>query len=91
MRILYHNAIIDDTMEQKSDRSAPIPISAALNESRGELMGISAILIVVFHLFLPVMADIPIVGTIEDFFLMKGFCAVNVFFLLSGTKKAEIR
>lgn len=85
MRILYHNDIIDDTMEQKSERSVPISIAAALNESRGELMGISAVLIVIFHLFLPVMADIPIVGTIEDFFLMKGFCAVDVFFLLSGT------
>lgn len=84
MRILYHNAIIDDTMEQKSDRSAPISIAAALNESRGELMGISAILIVIFHLFLPAMADIPIVGTVEDFFLMRGFWAVDVFFLLSG-------
>ena len=68
----------------KKANAAPVSIAEALNDCRGELMGISAIMIVAFHLFLPVMSDIPVLREIEEFMSLRGFWGVEVFFLLSG-------
>ncbi|MCR5060151.1 MAG: acyltransferase family protein [Saccharofermentans sp.] len=59
-------------------------ISEALFDSRGELMGISALMIVAYHVFLPVASDIPVIGKLESTLLQTLYWGVDVFFFLSG-------
>ena len=59
-------------------------ISALIGNCRGELMGIAALLLMAFHMFFPVVDNVPVLAQIENFFLLYGFWGVDIFFLLSG-------
>ncbi len=53
-------------------------------DSRTELMGMAALLILFFHTWTPIMTNVPILGIIEDFAKRTSFLGVDIFFFLSG-------
>ena len=59
-------------------------IASVLSDCRCEIMGIAAFLLVVYHVFFPVLDEVPFLREVEDFFLMRGFWAADVFFFVSG-------
>lgn len=55
-----------------------------LSEYRKELMGFSALWILIFHEWEKVFTGIPVIGAAETFVKHIGFCGVDIFILLSG-------
>ncbi len=53
-------------------------------DSRTELMGIAALLILFFHTWTPLITNIPLLSFIEEFAKRTGFLGVDIFFFLSG-------
>ena len=51
---------------------------------RTHLMGIAALWIYLFHEWIPLAPNIPILGFIEGFIKQIGFFGVDIFFFLSG-------
>ena len=51
---------------------------------RTHLMGIAAIWIYLFHEWIPLAPNVPILGFAEDFIKQIGFFGVDIFFFLSG-------
>lgn len=57
---------------------------ALISKYRNALMGVAAIIVCVFHEFLPVMPEGTMIRDIEEFVLIRSFYGVDVFLLLSG-------
>ena len=57
---------------------------AALSRHRTELMGLSALLILIFHCWIPLFPGHRIIGGIEAVVKRTGFLGVDAFFFLSG-------
>ena len=51
---------------------------------RTELMGLAALWIYIFHEWVPLAPNVPVLGFIEGFIKQIGFFGVDIFFLLSG-------
>ncbi len=51
---------------------------------RTELMGLAALWIYIFHEWIPLAPNVPVLGFIEGFIKQIGFFGVDIFFLLSG-------
>lgn len=58
--------------------------SPAILHYRTHLMGLAAIWIYLFHEWIPLAPNIPIIGFIENFIKQIGFFGVDIFFFLSG-------
>ena len=61
-----------------------LDLTALLKAQRGAVMGLSALLILFFHCWVPTVAEFPVIGTIETVLKGYGYLSVDVFFLLSG-------
>ena len=59
-------------------------LTTTLNKSRREIMGIAAIMIVIFHVWLPVIFDLPVLPELEAIWKRLGNMGVSIFFLYSG-------
>ena len=57
---------------------------ALISKYRNALMGVAAVIVCVFHEFLPIMPEGTVVRDIEEFVLIRSFYGVDVFLLLSG-------
>ncbi len=55
-----------------------------INDRRSELMGLAALWIMMYHVWLLVLSDTPVLGEIEHYVKLYGFTGVDIFFLLSG-------
>ncbi len=57
---------------------------ALISKHRNALMGIAAVIICVFHEFLPILPEGTIFFDIEEFVLIRSFYGVDIFLILSG-------
>ena len=55
-----------------------------ISDYRSSIMGVGALLIVIFHLWLSLFAKIEYVSTIERVIKNICYCGVDIFFLVSG-------
>ena len=55
-----------------------------INDCRGELMGVSTLGLLAFHVWFYVFSEIPVLAEVEHNIMIRGFWFVDVFFLISG-------
>ena len=61
-----------------------LTLYSSLSNARGELMGIAAIWIFVFHYWILICYGVPVLQDIEGIIKSSGYSGVDIFFLLSG-------